>query len=141
MTLAATRMRSERAGIALPPFVPNYPYGAVTVEHPMPATPQDIEQLQALLRWARADRKNAGTREIALGDALERAIAYLKEPDERKNVVAFVLSALHQSMRRVSPGSNIWLTVDRDLHDWALGQIEQMFGGPFQPEPGKGRLS
>lgn len=101
------------------------------VENPMPATPQEVEELRALLRWAKADRGNAAAgqlRERALRDGLEKAIAYLAEPDSRVNVVRFILSALRQSMVR-QPG--LWVCRDRDLQTWALDQVATM----FPPDP------
>lgn len=98
---------------------------APIVERPMPATKEDIEQLRALLRWARSTRADTLTREKQLADGLERALNYLGEPDQRKNVMLWILSALRQSMRKLH--GNLWVVTDRDLNDWAMRQLEDMF--------------
>lgn len=109
------------------PFRPNYPLGPFAVEAPMPATQADIAQLRGLLRWARSSNAQREPKERVLADALERAIAYLEEPDERKNVVGYILNALHQSYKSMN---GTFVVRDRDLHDWAIQQINDMFGGP-----------
>lgn len=113
------------------PFHPNYPLGQFSVEAPMPATKADIAHLKSLLSWARSTNVHKEAKERVLADALERAIAYLEEPDERKNVVGMILNALHQSYKRTDYGG--YVVRDRDLHDWAIEQIEAMFGGPHTP--------
>lgn len=137
---SAVHKFAARNSFQLTPFVPNYPFGVVKLDRPMPATQNDLHELKAVVRWLRGAR-NFTTRERVAADALERAIAYLEEPGARTSVVTYILSALHQSMRRVKNDSNIWVPVDRDLNDWALRQIEDMFGGPFQPEHKRGQPS
>lgn len=91
----------------------------------MPASEDDIRDLRALLRWARSTRADTLTREKLLAEGLERALAYLSEPDQRKNVMLWILSALRQSMRKLH--GNLWVVTDRDLNDWAMRQLEDMF--------------
>lgn len=97
----------------------------------MAATQADIAQLKNLLNWARSSNAAREPKERILADALERALMYLEEPDERRNVVGYVLNALHQSYRR---SNGTYVVRDRDLHDWAIQQIEGMFGGPHTEE-------
>lgn len=98
----------------------------------MPATKDDIEHLKGLVRWARTTGAKKHHADNVMAEALEKAIGYLEEPDRRRNIVGYVLAALHRSMRHVKDGnSDMWIVVDRELHTWAMGQIESMF--PHKP--------
>lgn len=108
------------------PFRPSYMRGPVTMELPMPATPDDIASIRQIANWAK--RHKLTPTERMLHDALQRALTYLEEPDSRKTIMLHILSALRHSMTpKVGDGGKMWVTVDRDLHNWAMEQIEQMF--------------
>lgn len=110
------------------PFHANYPDGPFQAT-PMPASKHEIEGLRAILRYARSLRHLDSTARM-LADALDRALAYLEEPDSRVNVMRYILGALHASMRKVPHSANTWHAIDRDLQDWAMRQIEDLLG-PF----------
>lgn len=118
------------------PFTPNYPDGPFQAI-PMPASKHEIDGLRAILRYARSLR-TLDTTDRMLADALERALAYLEEPDSRVNVMRYILGALHASMRKVPHSANVWHAIDRDLQDWAMRQIEDLLG-PF-PTDGPERI-
>jgi hypothetical protein len=118
------RMSAAVADFHAQPHRANYPFGPVTIKLPMPATPDDIASLRRLLDWAKG--RTLTPTERTLYDALQRALFYLEEPDQRKNVVLYILSALRHSMRKLE-GGKMWAMVDRDLHNWAMEQIEDMF--------------
>lgn len=140
-TMASTFPDSRLAGAARAAvrqlerehFQPNYPAGPFQAT-PMPASKHEIDGLHAILRYARSLRTMDTTARM-LADALERALAYLEEPDSRVNVMRFILGALHASMRKLPHSSNVWHAVDRDLQDWAMRQIEDLLG-PFPTDDG-----
>lgn len=97
----------------------------------MTASKQDIDELRRVLTWVRSNTgpANAALRERMLGDALERAITLLAEPDARASTLGWVLAALYQSVRRSPAGNNVWFIVDRDLYAWAMEQVEKLTEG------------
>lgn len=121
------------------PWTPNYPAGPYLVE-PMPASKHEIDGLRSILRYARSLRTMDSTARM-LADALERALAYLEEPDSRVNVMRFILGALHASMRKVPHSANVWHAIDRDLQDWAMRQIEDLLGPFPTDEPDRVEMS
>lgn len=105
-------------------------YAATRVEvNPVPASKKDIAELASLLRWTKSSHRISHIeKEQILVEALEKAISYLAEPDRRKNIMAFVLSALRQSVRKSEQSTVTWQVVDVDLYNWAMDQIESLLG-------------
>lgn len=95
------------------------------VDRPMPATKAEIEELRGYLRWAQQHRGESAVRERVLADALQKALAYLEEPDARQNVVRFVLAGLFHS---VVKRHGMYIIRDRDLNTWSHDQLAELFG-------------
>jgi c-di-GMP-related signal transduction protein len=96
------------------------------VQNPMPATQEDIDELKRLLKWSRTARSGVAKEQV-LVSAIEKALSYLEQPDGRRNVILFCLSALRQSVRKGSDKTNVWYVTDHVLYDWAMEQIHEMF--------------
>lgn len=91
-------------------------------EQPMPATRSQLDDIRAVLKWARNTRVPAGERVSALAEALEAAIAIIEQ--QPTSLFAWVIAALTASMKRAPMGSGYtWIVVNRQLHDEALDTI------------------
>lgn len=94
---------------------------------PMPATPREIQELEAMLAWAN-EQKNSGAnsllRERALRDSLARAISYLKDEGPRESIVDWILGALRASC--VRKGKE-WFARNRRMFNDAMDLISERF--------------
>lgn len=94
----------------------------------MTATPTTVGELESILKSVERGRYSAATNAATLAAALRRAIEQLKSAERHRSSVMWALAALRQSMRPPGPSGGMWLIVDRDLHDWAMGQVAQLVG-------------
>lgn len=97
---------------------------------PVTSSPHTVRELESILTAVQRDRSHPLTKESRLSTALRAAIDQLKAVEQQRSAVRWVLAALRQSMRKPSHPGGMWVVIDRDLHDWALGQVAQLVDPP-----------
>ena len=98
-------------------------------ERPMPATTSQLDDIKAVLRWARRTNVPAGERVSALAEALEAAIKIIEA--QPNSLHAWVVGAFWASMRKhPTSGGHTWVVINRQLHDEALDTIEFLQSRP-----------
>lgn len=110
-------------GGGVPRLRTRVPVRTFVVENPMPASKADIEELRGIVKWLKTGGGDEASRGKVTIEALERALEYLSEPDERYNIVRFVLAALVQSMPK---RNDMYVCVDRALQSWAMDQANEI---------------
>ena len=95
----------------------------------MKPTKNDLEALSGLVRWARTHDGDAELRVRSLADALDKAIAMLRERHD--SVTEMLLVGIWQSMTPLGQG-NRWAVVDHDMLDFVGRELVKRYG----PNPG-----
>lgn len=103
----------------------------------MSASKQDLAQLHGILTWVKGSKgpANAALRERHLVEGLERAIALLEKPEAKATIIAFVLRALYDSVRKSPTMPDIWIVHDRGLYAWAMEQIQVLMLPEVEHDP------